>query len=507
MTRLADSRVAIVAGSPQYPPLPFHAPAMYPEYCQLDAPVQPENQVYGMVRESFRLLGLDAAHYGTAEWNPLGELIRPGQRVVIKPNFVAHQNFGTGPLEAVITHGSVIRPIADYVLLALRNSGELIIGDSPQMNCDFATLCAANGMDGVAEYLQKACAKRGINFRLQDFRAEQTWYWNGIVWTRKKLRDLGASSVEVVLGRESMMEEIDPTLLYGADYDRQQTIQAHLDHRHIYCVAREVLDADTVISVPKLKVHSKVGTTLNIKNIVGINTDKNHLAHYRVGAPEKGGDEFSAPKWDDRLDRKLSDRLLGKSWEYGKYPFLLWRYVRRVLAKLSPANGDAYSFGNWHGNDTAWRMALDLNRVLLTADHQGKICDSAQRNYLSVIDGIIGGQGDGPLHPDAYESGVVLAGLNPLATDWVATRLMGLAPERISMYVHGVEQMREWVQGFDPDAIDVRSNQPGWPERLRAKQSVFHFAPPPGWRGAIENEDASLVADEARTNLAGSREP
>lgn len=57
-----------------------------------------------------------------------------------------------------------------------------------------------------------------------------------------------------------------------------------------------MLASDVIISVPKLKVHRKVGTTLNFKNMVGINTDKNHLAHYRIGAPAQGGDEFNAPR-------------------------------------------------------------------------------------------------------------------------------------------------------------------------------------------------------------------
>src|SRR5436853_340924 len=49
-----------------------------------------------MVRESLHLLRLDEANYGTAAWNPLGELISPGNRVLIKPNFVLHFNAGAG---------------------------------------------------------------------------------------------------------------------------------------------------------------------------------------------------------------------------------------------------------------------------------------------------------------------------------------------------------------------------------------------------------------------------
>jgi len=40
-------------------------------------------------------------------------------------------------------------------------------------------------------------------------------------------------------------------------------------------------------SIPKMKVHGKVGVTLNLKGLVGVNTDKNYLIHYRVGTPKE----------------------------------------------------------------------------------------------------------------------------------------------------------------------------------------------------------------------------
>ena len=115
-------------------------------------------------------------------------------------------------------------------------------------------------------------------------------------------------------------------------------------------IAPAVLSSDVVISVPKLKVHRKVGTTLNLKNMVGINSDKNHLAHYRVGPPSKGGDEFSNPGWDDRAERLLSDFFLGPNWRSGKYPFLAWRAFRKLLRSIKPISaGSAFAYGNWHG--------------------------------------------------------------------------------------------------------------------------------------------------------------
>jgi uncharacterized protein (DUF362 family) len=493
---LSNLDVAIVSGTSRYPvDPPFHPPQPYPEFASDDNQTDPNNQVYVMVRECFRLLRLDEANFGRTEWNPLGALISPGDRVLIKPNFVLHFNAGGGPLDAVVTHASVIRPIVDYVVLALQHEGEITIGDSPQMNCDWTRLQRATGMDHLASYLQRVCDHRGIKFQVVDFRDEQTFYKHGIVWNRKPLGN-GASPVRVRLGPESFMESIDSTRLYGADYCRGKTVRAHSGHRHEYLIARPVLSSDVVISVPKLKVHRKVGTTLNLKNIVGINADKNHLAHYRIGSPTEGGDEFSNPAWDDRAERILSDLLLGSNRPSGKYPFLAWRGVRKLFRMLKPTGtrSSAFSYGNWHGNDTAWRMVLDLNRILLFADSEGTLLSAPARRYFSVIDGVVGGEGEGPLHPDAYTSGVLLAGFNPVAVDWAATRLMGFDPTDIPLYLHAVKQMSEFVSGFAIEDVHVKSNVEAWENMLTSDDVMMSFRAPAGWRGQIERYELAQTA-------------
>ncbi|HEX8088716.1 MAG TPA: DUF362 domain-containing protein [Blastocatellia bacterium] len=498
---LSDLDVALVSGASRYPAkAPFDAPAAYAEYPHGGGRVDPANAVYPMVREAFRLLSMDEPNFGRPAWNPLGKLISRGQRVLIKPNFVLHFNAGGGPLEAVVTHPSVIRAVVDYVMIALQGEGEIIIGDAPQMNCDLATLYNVSGMDGLIAFLSEACAARGIKFSALDFRQEQTFYKYGIVWKRKPL--VAASRpVRVSVGRDSFMEAIDSTRLYGADYCRSETVAAHRNHHHEYVIAHAALASDVVISVPKLKVHRKVGTTLNLKNMVGINADKNHLAHYRTGSPREGGDEFAEPRWDDKAERRLTDLLLGTNWQVGKYPFLIWRAFRKLYDRLNKTGArPAATYGNWHGNDTAWRMVLDLNRVLMFADREGRLRAEPQRRYLSVIDGVVGGEGEGPLHPEAYESGVVLAGLNPLAVDWVGTRLMGFDPARIALYINAVEQMRDWVPGFKVEACRVLTNAREWQNVLNSDEVIFKFRAPRGWRGTVERYES---VDEPVEPVAG----
>ena len=45
-----------------------------------------------MIREGFRMMGYDIENYGSVNWNPLGDLIKPGDKVLIKPNMVMDKN-------------------------------------------------------------------------------------------------------------------------------------------------------------------------------------------------------------------------------------------------------------------------------------------------------------------------------------------------------------------------------------------------------------------------------
>ena len=67
--------------------------------------------------------------------------------------------------------------------------------------------------------------------------------------------------------------------MYNPDLMRQ----THGRGRHQYLIAREVIEADVVINVPKLKTHRKAGITGALKNLVGINGNKDYLPHHRLG--------------------------------------------------------------------------------------------------------------------------------------------------------------------------------------------------------------------------------
>jgi len=124
----------------------------YPEYPFLKISAE-FNAVYDMVRESFHALCLDAELYGTPDWNPLADIIHVGDTVLIKPNMVQHENeIPANGLECLITHPSLVRAVLDYVLLALKGTGKIIVADAPLQSCDFAKMIENSGYNQMLEF-------------------------------------------------------------------------------------------------------------------------------------------------------------------------------------------------------------------------------------------------------------------------------------------------------------------------------------------------------------------
>ena len=150
-TRSREGRVGLVRAPEATYPLnaPFDPPQRFPELANVPGGTDPSNSVYAAVRTLFHTLGLDEERFGLVDWNPLGEFIRPDQTVVVKPNLVFHHHESGSDIFSAITHGSVIRAVLDYVYIALRGSGRVLIADSPLDNADFAEitkLCAIGEM-------------------------------------------------------------------------------------------------------------------------------------------------------------------------------------------------------------------------------------------------------------------------------------------------------------------------------------------------------------------------
>lgn len=492
-------------GRAEYPEdPPFHPSESYPEYIFKGwRHLSSNNSVYKAVRGALHLLGLDEEHYGTPIWNPLGNIIRPGNKVVLKPNFVRDYHEHEDNLFCVITHPSVIRAILDYVYIALQGDGQIIIADAPQGDANFENLLEKTKVDSIADLYER---NFGFHIPVLDLR-KMRYEYNKDGLTTRNMRfelegdPLGYASID--LGTDSEFANLESyERIYGADYDREETQKHHSKTVNEYLVSKTILSADIIISIPKLKVHKKAGITLNLKNMVGINGDKNWLPHFRIGSPLDGGDEMPQNsvrgfnKVKHCTSRMLIDRFLAKGSLLGELlcKTIWWIYKNlKSLRNLIGGNSSKQlriQSGDWYGNDTIWRTILDLNKIVTYADKDGNMRFNRQRKFFSVVDGVIGGEGEGPMKPLPNRCGIVIAGLDPIAVDLVSTTLMGFDYRKIPQFAKLLDasdrNYQNCVSRHFPQ-IKIASNVLDGKGLLDNSSSKFpSFIPPRGWVGHIE---------------------
>lgn len=427
------------------------------------------NEVYDQVRLCFADLQMDKNRLGTKDWSPLSQLVEPGNTVVIKPNLV-YDTPDESLQEYTTTHPAVIRPIIDYCWKAMKGEGCIKVGDAPAAETDFETVVERSGLKQMVEILRE----RGVNIELLDFRALKVKSENGI-WVGEQKTDASSPQSTIVnLGAESYLaqRENQKNKLHGAGYDVKNTNRHHKGNVHEYSVSKEILQADVVISVPKFKTHRKAGITCCLKNLVGINTDKNYLTHFTMGSENMGGDEMppipSKNIWKVRLYNWFRVHFLGRFWKVLGGPGVRFlRFVRGKPKSPPPQNsgedeplqekkeedlaawlhgrlsGQAVAAGAWPGNKTICRMILDLNRIFLCADKAGQLQQTQGRKVFYVVDAVAIGLGNGPTSPSKARGGAVAAGFNGYVTDTQILQLMGVDAQRVLLYEMAGKQ--EWL--------------------------------------------------------------
>jgi uncharacterized protein (DUF362 family)/Pyruvate/2-oxoacid:ferredoxin oxidoreductase delta subunit len=162
----------------------------------------------------------------------------------------------------------------------------------------------------------------------------------------------GIGSCRQVARKCGILDIVEQTgaQLLSFDASRSAPFQSQLFHR--LELAQDLLNADVIINLPKLKTHQMMGVTCAVKNLFGA--------------------------------------VVG---------------MRKPQLHLQ-AGSDKALFA---------QMLLDL------AEHL--------RPALSIVDAVVGMQGNGPGSGDPIQIGALLAGTNPLAVDAVALELLGLKPE------------------------------------------------------------------------------
>lgn len=401
------------------------------------------------------------------------DLVRPGERVVLKPNFIRESHtHRPDEWEQIITHGTVIAAVARAVAQAMNGRGVITIADAPQTDSRFDRICELTGLAALRAELARDFP--GVTLEVLDLRRECWRTERGVIVDRRKLPEDPRGYTLVNLGEHSWFRD-KPGRFYGADYDTAFTAQHHSGGRHEYLISRSVMDADVFINLPKLKTHKKVGLTLSLKNLVGINGDKNYLPHFCIGTPAEGGDEFPHSDAGAKVQSRLISAFKAAARRSGAAARFWAPLAKKLGAKVFGDTNEVVRSGNWHGNDTTWRMTLDLNKVLLHFDGAARRRARPLR-YLTIIDGIIAGEGNGPMEADAKPCGVLVGGTNPVAADFVVARLVGFDWQKLPSIREGFRQDELPLIGCRPEDIQV---VPEWGE-------TFRFRPHFGWVGHVE---------------------
>jgi uncharacterized protein (DUF362 family) len=408
------------------------------------------------------------------------DFIRPGDHIVLKPNWVKEHDErhpGPGHWEHVITHPTVIEAAVMWAAPRLQGKGRITLCDAPQTDSSFATLRDYCQLDALLQRCRAAHPE--LDIQLLDLRPEEWHAVDGVTVSQTALPGDPAGSSHVCLNEQSEFIGYHGLgRLYGASYDMAETNARHQETRHEYLLCRTPMDADVLINLPKLKTHKKVGLTCALKNMVGINSNKNWLPHHTEGTPDTGGDQFPSSSVKAKLEHSWMGSI--KRILFGK------RLLSRLFVPVKKLGrivfGDTQNTirsGNWQGNDTCWRMVLDLNKCLFHYDGSGSPRAKPLR-YLAIADAIIAGEGNGPMSPDPKPIGTLLASTSPLALDTVAACLMGFDPQKLRLLAKAYEIDRLPLANFQASEIRVvtAAGEKGI-EELPNHRFVPHF----GWRG------------------------
>lgn len=179
----------------------------------------------------------------------------------------------------------------------------------------------------------------------------------------------GIGSPESVARKCGLMDVVEETGVHFAAFETSATIDAKGGTFHSFEIAEDILNADVIINLPKLKSHQMMGLTCAVKNMFGAVVGlRKPRAHLQAGT-----------------DKSFFALLLLELCEF-----------------LSP--------------------------------------------QLTIVDGVVGMEGEGPGSGDPVAIGTLLAGDTPQAIDTVATALLGLQPRQVWTQQKAIETGRPWTR-------------------------------------------------------------
>lgn len=397
-----------------------------------------------------------------------------GKKLLLKPNWVKHSSL---PFDDIC-----LRTNDNFLLVFLEILLEcsprlIIIGDSPIQGCKWDKM--------LSEQFLSEIKSLSYNFNtpvhIKDFRRVTLESSKNLI--KKDCNPLEKYQI-FDLGVNSFLEPISDknNTFRITHYNPDRLKESHRKGVHKYCITKDIFDVDVIISIPKIKTHQKTGITCALKNIVGINGDKDFLPHYRLGGTGHGGDCYPGNNYFRYYSEKLTD-IANRN--IGKPVFWFWQKLSILLWKLSNPKQIHQLGGGWYANDTCWRMVMDLNKIVIFGTPDGKISDYPQRRIYSLCDGIIGGQGNGPLSPIPLPLGITMFSNTSEVTDIAVAILLGFNADKFLLFksVNTKVQHENLQIILNDKKININD----------LKSFEINTIPPPGWADYLNNNKIPSV--------------
>lgn len=371
-----------------------------------------------------------------------------GKKVLLKPNWVIDDRQESDKI-CLRTNDNFTLAVLEIVLQG--KPEKVIIGDAPIQGCEWENLLSKSFLDNV----NLLSNRYNTLIELKDFR--RTTFDPAKNNPKRTIRPI-SEYIIFDLGKKSYLEPIsngNTNLFRVTEYNPDRIFESHRPGVHKYCITKDLFDSDLIISLPKVKTHQKAGLTNALKNIVGLNGDKDYLPHHRFGGTDRGGDCYPGDKillhWAE-LILDCANRRQGK---------LIYPYLRKLAFRfwrLSFPNKAQNLGAGWYGNDTTWRMIMDLNLIAEFGLKDGKLSEYPQRTIYNLSDGIIGGQGEGPLRPEPLALGVVCFSNIPAFADLAMNYLMGFDYHKIPLLKAAIENKKDDVVNLIMNDKEIEFN-------------------------------------------------
>lgn len=350
--------------------------------------------------------------------------------ILIKPNWVREDKKEDDWI-CLRTNDNLLLVLLEK-LLSYKPSN-ITIADAPIQDCKWEVMLS----DELLAEIHRLSQESHIPVTIKDFRRVVTDFKTNNSHTNIKSMD---NYLLFDVGEKSFLEPItkEKNKFRVTNYSPKDMASAHHRGVHKYCVTKDVFTHDVIITVPKLKTHRMAGLTNSLKILIGINGDKQYLPHHRIGAKSHGGDCYK----NYNLFRDFAEKVFDmQNNVIGSPIYKPLSLLSTVLWKLSKPGKQDFANAGWYGNDTIWRTVMDLNYIAQYGKSDGSLAPTPQRKLLTLVDGLVGGQADGPLFPKPSPLGCLYFSDNPYLSDVIGGYLYSLDINKIPLIKNAYDKI------------------------------------------------------------------